>query len=870
MERNQTPQFWTKIFKWLCHGSLFEELQGDLEESFIKNTNTRGKRKAKAIYRKEVLKMVRPSVLKTFRVRFSIIQFSLLLIHLKLSLRNLIRNKVFSAVNVFGLAAAITVGLFALNILYTGLKMDSHHHDSKNIYRVISRVEKQNLGNLQFLASSPAPLSKKLREEIPDIEFVTSFQFLPNQKMHFRGHEIELNQIVSDQYFFDVFDFKSIYGNSKSALEQPNSVVITETLAERFYPGENPVGQILTTGQVINAVVQSPQNISHLNFDIISSNDSKETESSSIQDYSSFYLSHNYFKVQEGTNQEVIDQKLEIVSADVNSLVKENNLHFSFKSQKIRDIYFGDELYNQPGTVFPSSVLYFLIALITILLLLASFNYTNLSIARTVQRSKEIGIRKVAGSSKWQIVSQILTETLVFSCLAGIVGMFIYKSFSSSFEGMVSQKIGLIFNANLNTELYLIFIAFSLLVGLVAGLIPALFSAKIPPLNAINSKVKTKALSLNVLRKGLVSIQLIVSIFCVGVVTSGMSSYNAILNANYGFQKENIIIVKTEAKNTELLKEKFKTIAGVEAVSIANSLPGVTPRGLTTLYKPELNDSLESYFAVVDESFEDVFQPKLFAGSSFSHTSTDSVFSEVWVNRKLLENFQIPLDSALGYTFKGWRGFNQYKIVGITNSLTFETLESDRIHPLFIMQGTISTSSPLAIRLSLENQQETLARLNQATKEVDQEQAFNPVFLTDTIRKKYDIMKHLISMLKFIVITVVSIALLGQLGIALYNAETRIKEIGIRKILGSSTNKIIQLLLNGTLKSLLVAMAVALPLSYLFVKNTFWNGLAIKVQNQFLALTWGSLLLACLMIVLVITQTYKVASSNPSESLRNE
>ncbi|NVK83292.1 MAG: ABC transporter permease [Cytophagia bacterium] len=865
-----TPKFFTRLLSWFCHDDFYEEIQGDLEESFIKNTNTRGLRKARAIYRKEVLKLLRPSVVKAFRVRFSIIQFSLLLIHLKLSFRNLMRNKVFSTVNVLGLAAAITVGLFVLNILYTGLKMDSHHNNSENIYRVTSRVEQQNLGNVQFFASSPAPLSEKLRSEIPDTESVTTFLFLPNQKFHFRGEEMELNHIVSDQYFFNVFDFKSIYGNLRNALEQPNSAVITETLAERYYPGENPIGETLSSGQVISAVVESPQGKSHLDFDILSTNDKEETRYSSLENYSNFYLSYNYFKVLDGTNQAIIDQKLEGVSTDVNSKVKENSLHFSFRSQKLRDIYFGDELYNEPGTVFPSFMLYFLISLITILLLLASFNYTNLSIARAVQRSKEIGIRKVVGSSKKQIVSQILTETLVFSSLAGIIGILVYKGLSPSFEGMVSQNVGLIFNPNLNTELYLIFIAFSLLVGFVSGIIPALFSAKISPLNAINSRIKNKALSLSVLRKGLVTIQLIVSIFCVGVVTSGMGSYNAILNANYGFDKENIVIVRTEAKNTELLKEKYKTVAGVEAVSIGSSIPGVTPRGLTLVYKPQLKDSIESYFAIVDDSFEDVFKPKLFTGSSFSYKSSDSTLTEVWVNQSLLERFKIPLDSALGYTLANWKGVEQYRIVGITNSLTFETLESDRIHPLLIMPGASPTSSPLAIRLALESPQETLELLNQATKEVDEEQAFNPVFLTDTIREKYSILKNLISVLKFIALIVVSIALLGQLGIALYSAETRIKEIGIRKVLGSSTNKIIQLLLKGTLISLLVAMVIALPLSYLFIKNTFWNGLALKVQNEFLALTWGNLLLAGLLVVIVISQTYQVASSNPSKSLRNE
>ncbi len=873
--RAKPPKLYTRLFEFFCKPALYQELQGDLDEEFNNNLNELGEKKAKAIYRKEVLKMIRPSVIQQPKIALTMSRTSLFQIHLKLSFRNLWRNKVFSAINIFGLAAAITVSMFALNILYTGFSAERHHPHKERTYRILTKIASTNTGNPILMASTSPPLGEKLLSDLPEIETLTQFNFRSDYTETINGNRVNLKVISGDEFFLDVFKFETILGDSKAALQDRAGVIITNDLAKRFFPNENPVGNILGSGLIVNAVIQSPKGLSHLDFDLISINTkSSDGLNSASEDYikswERYYESYTYFRTSAGINQEQLDSKLKSLSKEVNLLREDKKPAFEYRSQNIGKIIFGENTVNTLGYNAPKELMYVLIILITILLLLASFNYTNLSIAKAIQRTKEIGIRKVAGSTKSQIIGQILVETTVFSVAATLVGFLFYKFFMPEFLALVDTG-NFLFNPNTSALLVVVFLSFSVVVGLIAGLFPALYFARISPLSAFRSNIKSKTMSLMNVRKGLVVLQLTISMFCIIVAIGGVDVYSSIMQNNWNFQKEGVVTVEVSSKNRQLLKTRFKQIPGVVGVSAISALPGVFNMGITYVKRENDIDSTMVNFSVVDSDFKKVFEPRLFAGNNFNRLSSDSTLTEVWVNRKLLTKMKIPLDSALGHTLSIRKSIPRYQIIGIMEDYLFDRLDESEIRPILVAhEGIDLYRRSLAIKIATTDLSNILTQLEKATKEVDAEQAFTPIFLNDSIEESYEGLNQLIIGFKFISIVIIAISLLGQLGIALYNAERRMKEIGIRKVLGARIKNIIIMLLKGTLITLVVSTLLGAPLAYMFLTGTFWQNSVVKTNYHGLILAQGVILLSGLIIVIVIIQTWRVASLNPTESLRSE
>ncbi|WP_323757324.1 FtsX-like permease family protein [Roseivirga sp.] len=868
------PKLYTRLFKAFCKPTLYQELQGDLEEEFNFNLKTLGEKKAKAIYRNEVLKMIRPSVIRKPKIMVNMFRTSLFQIHLKLAFRNLWRNKVFSAINIFGLAAAITVSMFALNIIYTGLSVDKQHPHTERLYRVISKIDRTN--GVKYLKASASPLlGDKLREDLPEIEVLTQIRPYYSFNEVINGNSVSLNQLSVDENFFEVFQFKTIAGDPKAALKDRSGYIITDELAKRYFPNENPMGKSFGSGAVISAVIESPKGISHLDFDIIKLRIQKPIYANP-KDYDQFeswdFSSQDYVYLRTfaTVSQEQLDAKLGVVAKDVNLLMKEKEYTLNYQSQQINEIMFTDEIYNPIGFNAPKEFLYILISLITILLLLASFNYTNLSIARAIQRTKEIGIRKVAGSTKSQIIGQILVETIVFSIAATLVGYLLYQFFVPEFVALMDTGDAL-FNPNTTTPLLLVFLGFSVIVGLIAGLFPALYFSRISPLSAFRSNIKSKVMSLMNIRKGLVVIQLTISMFCIMVVTAGSDLYSSILNNNWNFEQDGVVNLEVAFKNRQLLKTRFEQVPGVVGVSAVSSLPGVRTMGMTTIKRPNSADSVFINFSIVDSDFNKVFKPKLFAGNNFERLSSDSTLTEVWVNRKLLSDLRIPLDSALGYTLSIQNNIARYQIIGIMEDYLFDRLDAPEVKPIIVAHEKIDLyRRSLAIKIESQNMAVTLNQLEKATKEVDRNQAFTPIFLNDSIEESYNGISQIVKGFKFLSVIIIAISLLGQLGIALYNAETRTKEIGIRKVLGARVKNIILMLLKGTLITLTISAFIGAPLAYLFLNESFWSMTVVETSFHGLVLAQGILLLGSLVVFVVIAQTWRVAQANPTESLRSE
>ncbi|MFT6873688.1 MAG: putative ABC transport system permease protein, partial [Roseivirga sp.] len=339
------PKFWTQLFKWLCNDSYYEELQGDLEERFFINQETDGLKKAKAVYRKEVLKMMRPSVLKLKNRLPSLFQISLFRVHLILSLRNLKRNKVFSAINILGLGAALSVCLFVVNMLYTGLLHDNQHPEGDRLYRITTT--KLSIGRQPFLtASSPRELEEVFASSLPEAELSTVVEDGPGFQFPFGSTPFSGNSILVDSAFFQLFTFKVIEGYPEQIFDDLNSIVITQEVAQKIYPNESALGKETIQGYVVKAVIETPRTKSHMDFQIIGnvaintlSNNQKSTQNKA---WDINYGTYIYIRLNEEVSTSQLNQKLEKLSDQVNNELKREDSSLHFKSQLVRNITFGE------------------------------------------------------------------------------------------------------------------------------------------------------------------------------------------------------------------------------------------------------------------------------------------------------------------------------------------------------------------------------------------------------------------------------------------------------------------------------------------------------------------------------------------------
>jgi len=877
MNKQKLPRpspLFTRLFQWLCNADYFEELQGDLEEYFFRDLEAMGEAKAQAIYRIQILKMMRPSVVRRPLKLQKLIMLSLFYMNFKLAFRNLIRHKVFSAVNVFGLAAALSVCLFMVNLIYTGFNYDRQHEDLGKLYRIENVVEQENVSYQTQYATVPYPAVAQLKMSIPDVEMLCHITKNATTVFDMNGVDLPTFGIATEPAFFEMFNFKTIHGNVQEIFNDVNSIAITEDVAERVFNGEYPIGKVTKDQKVIRAVIESPKGSSHMQFEIISAlPDVSIKANGEAQPYSlswaDVYSNYAYVKLKEESDANSLSQRLQLFSASVNRLNGLENSTFSFRAKPVKGLAFGEPVMNEIGIVIGREGFITFAIMIAVLMLIAGFNYTNLSIARAVQRTKEIGIRKVSGSTNGQIAGQILAETMIFSFLGLLLGVGIYRYYSDDFVANLPFFSGL-FNPKLDLNILLTFGAFAAFTGLMAGLFPALHFARINPLSLFNGQVKNRRMSIMWVRRGLTTFQLTLSMFCVVFVTMLYQQAQLIKNTSQGIETENRLLIRTQKKEAALLKPLVEKIAAVKSSTLLSNIPGHAMGPTMAFYQLETADSstnIQFFFA--DEHFDDVLAPKLLEGRFFNSASTSEGSREVLVNRKLLQIMNIDFEQAVGKSLKSKDG--NLTIVGVVGDIAIGNPFNHSVEPMMIVGANSGANQGVLIaNINEQNQDQTLAQLEAAWKEVHPEARFEPEFLKVFLDKPIDEFINLIKAQGFMSFAIIAISLLGQLGISLYNAETRVKEIGIRKVLGAKISSIIRLLLKGTIIPLIIAGMVASPIAYLLFQDGIAQDMRTPLEIGPGIFIQSLLLLGALVTGVVVSQTWRVASLNPTESLRAE
>jgi putative ABC transport system permease protein len=864
MKSVHPPRLAQRLFDWYCGLAKVDDLRGDLDEMFRRNFQTKGKSVARLIYWKQVMSLIFSYAVRARKKKASVSGYSttsaLPLLHnyLIVAIRNLARQKYFTLINVAGLAIGMSISILFITFFVSVTDYDEFHTNKRNIYRVITTRDDKPF------ASAPEPLARKIKSELPAAgevirigKFLSTSEPQPRQEVYVHGYFV-------DPSFLTAFTFPLVSGDPLSALDEPGSILLTQTTAKKVFATEDVVGKMIHMGAhgdfVIKGVLSDPSSNSHMRFDALASYSSIDSlpEHDELKAWSNFEDHYLYLRLPDSVDPSIVNGYLRTVSGAMNATDPSHKI--SFQLQALADINPGPKLDDQIGPQL--SYLSFGVAgaLALLILLPACFNYANISIARAIKRSKEIGLRKTMGGQRQHVFFQFVMETVIVALIAVAGACLIFMAIRYEFKSMLPNAASL--DLSLNVERIMWFLVFALLTGLIAGAIPAIHLSRLNPIEAIrNAGGKTR--SGPGMRRGVIVFQFALCLTFILSLILFTRQYKYAMNFDLGFNQENILGVDLQQVQPENFAAEFNKLAAVQAVSMSSGIMGHGAPGTWSTIEGR-SDSAETFFMYIDPAFIDNLDIELLAGRIFQ--DGEPVDRTVIVNESFLKRFGFsgPSD-ALGERVIVERA--PAEIIGVTRDFHYWQLTTP-IAP-FAFRYNPEKLRVANIKIVSNDMQATWLELDRSWRKVSDGRPFVANFLDDEKYGAFSMYNALLKIFGFLGLLAIPISCLGLLGMVIFTAESRIKEVGIRKVMGASPWSITFLLSKGYLKLMLIASLFAIPVA--FGLDTFLGGLEYyRVTISPLDVLLGLAIMFALGVGTMASQTLKAAATNPAETLKHE
>ncbi|MBO3700659.1 FtsX-like permease family protein [Roseivirga sp. E12] len=799
------------------------------------------------------------------------------------AIRNLVRNKSFTIINVFGLALGISAALVLFKIVLFEKSFDQHYSNYDRLYRFVKKVESPNL--IEFEAGIQNPFAQAFKTDYPDLGLpVRTFYIGENQLSvenangDWTHYEQRDGIAFTDPEFFELFDYEWKIGDPSTALNKPGSAVITVSLAEKLF-GVTDGGYDRVVGKevklnsklvtFITGVVEDTKQNSSLPFKIMVEYESVEAIFDFFQKESWTSTSSNaqvYFLINENVKPEQVNQ---VLPEMVDKYIPKTENASSFKLQAMSDIHF-DRTYNTYGDLAISSEAnVFRIAIALFLILTACINFVNLSTALAIKRSKEVGIRKVLGGHKGQLMFQFLGETFLITLLSVVLSMGIAELIMTNLNDLIGYELSL----DLANDMVLLGLVLSVILGvtLLAGLYPSLILSKLKPVSVLRGKGQS-ALSGNInTRRGLVIFQFFISqvlVICTLVVISQMKYFES---RDLGFRQSSIItfpLPSNEGEKLNTMRNEIFKFPGVEEVSYAFASPlSESNIGSNFAYEPlQMDATFDVAFKVIDDNYIDLYGIELLAGRDISKLDT---LTEALVSTEILKLMEIENpEDAIGLDVQtGFSG--DKKIVGVFKAFHNKDLK-EKIDPMIMVRfhGYFYEG---AVRFEGSDQQfsELMASVERAWSAQYPDILFDYNVLSDEILTNYEEEANMLTLFQVFSGIAILIGCLGLYGLVSFMANQKMKEIGIRKVLGATIPQILKLFSKELLILIAIAFLVATPVSYYFMKDWLADfEYSINMNAWVFVIAIGFTML--IGMVTTGVKSFSAATSNPVDSLRSE
>jgi putative ABC transport system permease protein len=800
------------------------------------------------------------------------------------ALRNLTRNKFFSAINIFGLAVSMTICMAIIMLVADQMNYDRYNSKRGRIYRINSYavdnngVDRSSIDN----ATSPLPLRAELLENYTGIEKVVQVRRgFGNNWLEFENQNVNIpiKGFFADPEFFEVFEYEFEHGDPETALREPYSVVLTRKAANKLFKEKNPVGLSFKVGELgnftVTGVLKETENKSHIVFESLASMaTAKSLEAQgklekNSDDWMSFWNGWNYILVEEGKSLAEVDSHLEkIYKQHIGSVTNPEAYKAKFRVQSITEMTPGPLINNPIGPSLPWVFVYFLGGLAGVIMLTSCFNFTNLSIARSLKRAKEIGVRKVTGAARWQIFVQFLSESVVVSLCSLALAILLTFLLKPIMLQLTFAKV-FMWDLEANVMVFAVFFVFALLVGMLAGFFPAVVLSAFEPVKVLKSLGTMKLFSRMGLRKALLVSQFTLSLIFILTVIVMYNQLDLFLNKDYGFNMKENISVRLNKTSSSALKNELLRQGNITSVSASSHIPAAgTTYG--NGFKKDLSEKewTDLTYFVVDEHYLQNMELKLVAGSFFLPGNDASNKNKIVVNEQTIKAFHFSSPSeALGEEIIYQQDSTKKVIIGVVKDYNHNALMS-KLDNLGLMYDSAKFNL-LQVRYSgtreagVKSIEKAWASVNPGLK-VDYKDVEEEIkFFYNTI------FGDIVNVVGVIAVLAIIISCLGLLGMATYTIETRMKEVSIRKVLGSSDRAVVLLLSKSFITLLLISVMIGVPLAWLL--NNLWLQLmAYQTEMSFGVILIGVGILVLLGGITISSQTIRAAFSNPIDTLKNE
>ncbi|MTI21382.1 FtsX-like permease family protein [Fulvivirga sp. RKSG066] len=793
--------------------------------------------------------------------------------YLKIALRTIRRKTGYSIINVVGLASGLLCVVFILNWVIDELSYDKHIPNNNNIYRVVAEA---GTGSDRWHQSvTSLPLGGAMVDMFPEVK--TRVRLDKNNALVENGdlRFVEQYIILTDPEFFDVFGYHLLSGNEKTALSAPYQIVLTETMANKYFGKENPIGKTLKIFQYdpdgngvdyeVTGVIADPPKTSHFTFNFLASISTIESVSPEAMEVWGNNSYHTYVVLQDGSSAKKLEAKLpKMVNEHLGETIAEYDLYFRFYLQPITDIYLHSDLqYEFLGN---GSIEYVWIfsAVGIFILILACINYINLSTSFSLDRAKEIGVRKVLGAYKGQLIKQHLTETLVLTCIAMVCAGLLVELLKPFFFELTGKTHLEFDRITLSLQLLLICIP----LGLISGYFPAYLLANVKTTNSLKGKIQASDKSQ--LRKALVTFQFAVTmVILVGLVVV-KQQLNFVQTKDLGYDKSNLLVLRVNGNSDVIngyqpfintLKSSTELIDAARSGSMITG--GLGNSNMNYTLPNGDKHFLKMYRLPVDYDYIQTYKMTLLAGRNFDEAIASDTTQAFILNEAAVAAFGWSMEEALGkeVSYIGREG----RIVGVVKNFHFNSLHH-AIEPLCMF---LNGSGFSRITLRGQNPQELLNTTTAAWKAHFPGAVFDFTFQDEALFSSYENDQRFGTIFNSFSILSILIAFLGLFGLIGYTVHRKTKEIGVRKVLGATSLQIVNMIAHNFLKLIIIASVIAIPFGW-YLMNSWLKDFSYRIEISPWHFIVAAVTLIAAALLIICIQTIKPSMASPANTLKEE
>ena len=789
--------------------------------------------------------------------------------YLLLAFKNLRKQKLFSLINIMGLTVGITCCLMIFLFIVNELSYDRFHKKGDSIYRVM-RVGNLNGERSDIPYLSP-PYASALLNDYPDA-VLQSVRVMPdNDLISYKNISFnERNIYLTDSNFFTLFDFPLLKGNRATALKEPGSIVLTASTAKKYFGHEDPIGKVMEFNKKlqlkVTGIAQDVPVNSHLNFDMI-----VPISNFRNSDWFNQWPSNNlfvYVQLNPATNPDrLISRFPQFMDKYMGKFYAENGFKMGLTIHPLKDIYFEGATPFDHVKHGSKKTVYIFMSIAILILIIACINFVNLATARATDRSKEVGIRKVMGALRKQLFGQFILESILFATVASALALLLFQLLMPAYSGILGYKPP---SQWTNPLLYIFLVSVIAVVGLLAGSYPALLLSSFSPIESLKGKLRVGKNSV-FFRKTLVVFQFGISVLLIISISIIITQMNYIKNTDLGFKKDQSMIIRLDNGEIWNKKIEFKHALennpAVESVSIMSGEPGGFHDFYTFESEAKPGEKLMFNTEFADFEYVKTLGLKIIAGRDLSpQFITDSTRS-VLINRTAAGKLGYAPEQAVGKWIKNTiRDTVRRNIVGVVEDYHYASLK-EPIGPLVI--STNDDRRLFLVKLKTHRLQATINTIKNYYTQFASSYPFEYDFLEERFNQLYNAENRQQSILTIFSAIAIFIACLGLFGLTSYTAVKRTKEIGVRKVLGSSIQNIVVLLSKDLLKPVLLGTLIAVPVGY-YLMFKWLQGFAYRITVHWWMFVAAALVAIMTALITVSFQAIKAAIANPINSLRTE